>query len=79
MAIEDGAALGVLFSDLQSKDEIPDRLALFERLRLKRVSAMQVFSSVGQDQASIIKEKAQPYVEGPVPCKFILTILLSIF
>ena len=70
MAIEDGAALGVLFSDLRSKDEIPDRLALFQRLRLNRVSAMQVFSSVGQDEAAKIAGVVQPYVEGPVPSKF---------
>jgi len=70
MAIEDGAALGVLFSDLRSKDEIPDRLALFQRLRLNRVSAMQVFSSVGQDEAAKIADVVQPYIEGPVPSKF---------
>jgi hypothetical protein len=70
MAIEDGAALGVLFSDLQSKDEIPDRLALFQRLRLNRVSAMQVFSSVGQDEAAKIADLVKPYVDGVVPSKF---------
>ena len=70
MAIEDGAALGVLFSNLRSKDEIPDRLALFQRLRLDRVSAMQVFSSVGQDESAKIAELAQPYVKGPLPSKF---------
>lgn len=69
MAIEDGAALGVLFSDLQSKDEIAARLALFQRLRLNRVSAMQVFSSVGQDESAKIAERAQPYVEGSLPSK----------
>jgi salicylate hydroxylase len=67
MAVEDGAALGVLFSRLRSKDEISDRLALFERLRLDRVSAMQIFSSVGQDEAAKIAHRAQPYVKGRVP------------
>ena len=69
MAIEDGAALGVLFSNLPSKDEISNRLALFQRLRLDRVSAMQVFSSVGQDEAAKIAHLAQPYVKGPLPSK----------
>lgn len=69
MAIEDGAALGVLFSNLRSKDEIPERLALFENLRLDRVSAMQVFSSVGQDEAAKITHLAQPYVKGSLPSK----------
>lgn len=69
MAIEDGAALGILFSDLRSKDEIADRLAMFEHLRLDRVSAMQIFSSVGQDEAAKITALAQPYVKGHLPSK----------
>jgi 2-polyprenyl-6-methoxyphenol hydroxylase-like FAD-dependent oxidoreductase len=69
MAIEDGAALGVLFSNLRSKNEVEERLALFERLRLDRVSAMQVFSSVGQDEAEKIQDLAKPYVKGHLPGK----------
>ena len=67
MAIEDGAALGVLLSHLHSKNEILQRLALFERLRLDRVSAMQIFSSVGQDESAKIADLARPYVKGPLP------------
>lgn len=73
MAIEDGAALGVLLSDLGSKAEVTDRLALFERLRLDRVSAMQVFSSVGQDESAKIADIARPYVRGPLPSKYIFS------
>jgi hypothetical protein len=77
MAIEDGAALGVLLSDLRSKDEIPDRLALFQSLRLNRVSAMQIFSSVGQDESAKITDVVRPYVEGPIPSKFLIRSFCS--
>ena len=69
MATEDGAALGVLLSDLMSKDEIPARLKLFEDLRLNRVSAMQIFSSVRRDEAYKIAEQARKYHKGHLPSK----------
>ena len=73
MAVEDGAAIGILLSDLTSKDEVPSRLQLFQDLRKERVSAMQVFSSVGRDQAHLIAEKARRYHKGPLPseCPFL--------
>ena len=67
MAIEDGAALGVLFSDVTSKDEISARLQLFQELRIDRVSAMVIFSSVGQDEHAKIADVARQYVKGPLP------------
>ena len=70
MAVEDGAALGVLLSQIKSRDEIPARLQLFQQLRIDRVSAMIVFSSVGQDESARIAEAAKPYVKGPVPSEF---------
>jgi len=69
MAIEDGAALGVLLSDLTLIDEIPARLKLFEDLRMDRVSVMQIFSSVGQDEYLKIADKARKYHKGPLPSK----------
>ncbi|KAK2871696.1 hypothetical protein FQN49_002927 [Arthroderma sp. PD_2] len=44
-SIEDAGALGVLLGDLTSLSEIPDRLALFDRLRRTRASTMQAMSS----------------------------------
>lgn len=70
MAIEDGAALGALLSNIRSKDEIPARLQLFQQLRIDRVSAMVIFSSVGQDESARIADLAKPYVKGPVPSEY---------
>ncbi|KAL4738355.1 hypothetical protein BDV11DRAFT_216017 [Aspergillus similis] len=64
-AIEDGAALGEIFAGIQevpTKDEINDRLKVFEKVRLRRVSAMQVLSDAGQDRVFEVRERAQQYM-----------------
>ncbi|KAL4783604.1 hypothetical protein BJX76DRAFT_357868 [Aspergillus varians] len=64
-AIEDAAALGEIFADIQGdprQDEIRNRLELFKKVRLRRVSAMQILSNAGQDQAFRIRERAQQYM-----------------
>ena len=71
MAIEDGAALGAMLSSIKSKDEIPARLQLFQELRIDRVSAMVIFSSVGQDESARIAEIARRYVKGPLPREYL--------
>ncbi|OJJ07338.1 hypothetical protein ASPVEDRAFT_46683 [Aspergillus versicolor CBS 583.65] len=68
-AIEDAAALGEVFADLQTnppRDEIRRRLELFEKIRIKRVSAMQILSLAGQDQAFRVRERAQQYMPDGV-------------
>ncbi|KAL4922099.1 hypothetical protein BDW62DRAFT_217923 [Aspergillus aurantiobrunneus] len=68
-AIEDAAALGETFTGLESgspKDEIRNRLGIFENVRLRRVSAMQILSNAGQDQAFRIRELAQQYMPDGV-------------
>ncbi|RAL13090.1 putative salicylate hydroxylase [Aspergillus homomorphus CBS 101889] len=64
-AIEDAGALSEIFAEISGTPdlrEIRRRLELFESIRLKRVSAMQVLSDAGQDQAWRIKERAQRYM-----------------
>ncbi|GAB1201957.1 hypothetical protein APSETT445_000555 [Aspergillus pseudonomiae] len=64
-AIEDAGALSEIFTRLPANptaDEIRDRLAVFERVRIKRASAIQVCSNVGQDEAWKIREQAQKYM-----------------
>ena len=71
-AIEDGAALGALFTHLNSSDDISERVQLFEDVRKNRASAMQMFSNVGQDEAEKMEKDAQPFVRGPVPSTYML-------
>ncbi|KAL2815275.1 hypothetical protein BDW59DRAFT_153951, partial [Aspergillus cavernicola] len=68
-AIEDAAALGEIFTDLPATPpitEIRKRLELFEKIRLKRVSAFQILSNASQDQAWRIQERAQQYMPDGV-------------
>ncbi|KAL2867850.1 putative salicylate hydroxylase [Aspergillus lucknowensis] len=63
-AIEDAGALSEVFADLATptEEEIRHRLELFEKLRLNRASAIQIFSNAGQDESWKIREQAQRYL-----------------
>ncbi|KAF4207619.1 hypothetical protein CNMCM8927_002696 [Aspergillus lentulus] len=64
-AIEDGGALGEIFArmpDHPTQDDIRDRLALFEKVRVHRASVITIFSNAGQDQGWKVKERAQQYM-----------------
>jgi salicylate hydroxylase len=77
-SIEDGGALGILLSNITSVSEIPERLKLFEKVRWNRASAVQVMSNAGQDQAEKIRAEAERYINGPVPCKYLPYLEISI-
>ena len=82
-AIEDGAALGSIFSrfpPFPSIELICARLSLFEDVRKNRASAMQIYSLAGQDEASKIGDLAKEYVkDGVIPSMpAFLLILLKI-
>jgi len=57
MAVEDGAALAELLSNIQSKDQIQAAMRIFEKERLVRTSQMQ--------QASAINGKLWHFADGP--------------
>jgi salicylate hydroxylase len=66
-AIEDGAAIGALLSNITTLEDLPKRLQMFQDVRRSRASAIQIFSNAGQDEAAKIIKDAQPYVTGRVP------------
>ncbi|KAG5926987.1 hypothetical protein E4U53_002944, partial [Claviceps sorghi] len=61
-ALEDGLALGIVFSGACSPDEIDDRLALYLRSRRGRASAIQILSNVGGDDACSVGEELLRYM-----------------
>ncbi|KAK3991273.1 putative salicylate hydroxylase [Cladorrhinum sp. PSN332] len=66
--IEDGCALGIAFQGVVSTEEIPQRLALYEKIRRNRAAAMQVLSNVGQDQTHLISDELSRYFpQGETP------------
>lgn len=90
-SIEDGAALGILFSHLpfpapdtpeQIASVIETRLVAFEEIRRGRASLMQIYSSAGQDQAQEQVEKrtvlAKAFLNGgKVPSEFSFSLLFG--
>ncbi|KAL2859183.1 FAD/NAD(P)-binding domain-containing protein [Aspergillus pseudodeflectus] len=71
MSIEDGGALGEVFAGLLEGtpgDEIHRRIALFEKIRHKRASGIQVMSNAGQDQMWRVRDRMRPFMpEGVEP------------
>ncbi|EFQ34351.1 FAD dependent oxidoreductase [Colletotrichum graminicola] len=61
-AIEDGVALGVCFSNVTSGVEVPERLKVFEGIRMNRASAVTIFSNAAQDEAEKIREAASEFI-----------------
>lgn len=70
-AIEDGAALGIVFSGFAGTDaaSITERLKKFDEIRRPRASVIQMFSNAGQDEAEKVRASVMPYwkSEGEIP------------
>ena len=62
-ALEDAGAILSLFSDITSKDDLPQRLRLFDLVRRKRACRLQVTSSVPAEQVKSISEKLKEFIE----------------
>ncbi|KAK1146867.1 hypothetical protein N8T08_002191 [Aspergillus melleus] len=62
-AIEDAGALGYLFDGVHSADEIPTRIALFEKVRRLRVSRTQLMSSVRVGKEGEIQTELRRYAD----------------
>lgn len=72
-SIEDGAALGILFSRLPpftTADDldqtIAERLEGFESVRKDRASVMQILSNAGQDEPEKIRDEAKKFLKDGV-------------
>ncbi|KAL1852352.1 hypothetical protein Daus18300_012247 [Diaporthe australafricana] len=63
-AIEDGAALGTLFDQVDDRETIENRLQLFEKVRRNRGSALQTLSNSPPPVSQSVREAAAVYVPG---------------
>lgn len=63
-AIEDGAALGILFDQVEDKGAMENRLQLFEKVRRNRGSALQILSNVNPPVPQSVRDVAAKYVPG---------------
>jgi len=69
MALEDAEALAVALTCMRNLElsELKRSLELFEKIRVSRASAMQIFSSVPREDSVKVENQARPYIEGKVP------------
>lgn len=73
--IEDGISLGVALSGAGvTAATVPERLAVFEKARRHRASAIQVMSNAGQEQWDLVHDEVARYVES-VPSEFYPVVL----
>lgn len=68
IAIEDGAALGILLKG-NGQNDIADSLAKFEKLRKNRAARVQILSSVRAGRETEVQEKLSKYLDSDVPGK----------
>lgn len=61
--IEDGGVLGCVLANVNKAADIPERLRLFDQIRVKRASRVQVLSSIRYSNESLVREKLAPYME----------------
>ncbi|KAH8698368.1 putative salicylate hydroxylase [Talaromyces proteolyticus] len=65
-AIEDGGALGFLLKDVDDVAEIPARLELFEKVRRRRASRVQILSTVRANREHQVETQIRQYMEEDV-------------
>jgi salicylate hydroxylase len=68
MAIEDGAALGILLKG-SGENDIADSLTKFEKLRKNRAARVQILSSVRAGRETEVQEKLTKYLDSDVSGK----------
>ena len=66
-SIEDAASLEVLFRGVTDPHGIPDRLRLFQDVRLSRCAVVQIMSNNIVRTPEKVEEDARKYYSGPLP------------
>ena len=64
-AIEDAGALGLLLTGIDKAEDIPSRLALFEKVRRLRASRIQTLSTVRLGKEKEVEQKLRKYADPP--------------
>ena len=63
--MEDGGALGYLFRGIQDAAAVEKQLQLFELVRKKRVSRVQILSQVRANREKEVEEELKKYADPP--------------
>ncbi|PVH97117.1 putative salicylate hydroxylase [Periconia macrospinosa] len=65
LAMEDGGALGHLFSGVDDVFAVPERLGLFQKARQARAARVQILSSVRAGKEKEVEEQLKAYSDPP--------------
>lgn len=66
-AIEDGGVLGRVLAGVQDATGLTQRLELFDKLRVRRASRIQILSSVRANNEHLVQDQIAQYMEPGVP------------
>jgi len=61
-AIEDAGALGVVLAGVETHADVPERLKVFESVRIRRASVIQVLSTTRAGTEKSVEESLKQYV-----------------
>ena len=64
-AIEDAGALGYLLHDIESANDVPKRVELFQIVRRKRASRVQILSKVRVNKEAEVQQELLEYADPP--------------
>ena len=62
-ALEDAGALGYLLNDVNEEREVGKRIQMFETVRRKRASRVQILSRVRVGKEQDVREELLPYAD----------------
>ena len=71
-AIEDAGALGYLLNNIEAGEPLTKRVALFDTVRRKRASRVQILSKVRVGKEMDVREELMRYADPPGSGKWIL-------
>lgn len=76
--MEDGLALGLAMYGVTKKEQIEERLALYEKIRRNRAASIQIMSNFGADEET--PAELAGFLEGnPMPSKYLHTLFACKF
>ncbi|KAL3963074.1 hypothetical protein ACCO45_000078 [Purpureocillium lilacinum] len=61
--LEDGLAIGIVLHGASSPSEIEKRLGIYDQVRCKRASAIQILSNAGLEQFDLVQHELRQYLE----------------
>ena len=64
-ALEDAGALGYLLNDINEEEKVGKRIKMFETVRRRRASRVQILSKVRVGKEQDVREELLPYADPP--------------